>query len=325
MKLSIIIPVWNASRTIRLCLDGIMHQTIKPYEVIVIDDRSTDNSSEIIKRYNVKLLQNTENKGPAYSRNRGAKIATGDIFLFVDSDIVIPANAVALVIEKFKEIPDATCICGIYSKYPLIDKGFISYYRTLQTHIWKKTGCGFTTRFTVSSGAIKKEAFQDVGGFDETFKKADIEDYEIGHRLIAKGYKIYQTNEIQTLHGDYYRLKDLIAAVFKRAYFYFPLLFKRKKVDTGYLNKRRMLTYPLSIVAAITFILSFFNVFYIYFGIFLLMIMIILDAGLYNSYRKEKGFLFMLRCIPLHYFITLIMACGFIVGGINFLMKNEYK
>jgi len=323
MKISIIIPAHNSSRTIKLCLDAAKNQTIPPHEIIVVDDASSDNTLELIKGHNTILLRNSLNKGPAYARNEGARKATGDMLFFIDSDTVIPADAIAKIIGQFNDKPEISCVCGIYSKKPLIDKGFISCYRALQSHFWKKTGCGFTTRFTVSCGAIKKAHFDDIGGFNEKYKKADIEDYEAGHKLIDKGYKIYQTDEIQIMHDDIHLFTDLISTLFRRSFLYPALLLKRKKMDTGYLNKRRMLACSTALLSLIFLSIAFINSAFFWFWLLFVILTMLLDAGLYGIFKKEKGAMFALKCIPLHYFMLNIMAIGFIAGVVGFLFRSE--
>ncbi len=94
---TIVVPMYNSSNTIRNCLDSIMSQTFKgDYEVIIINDGSSDTSAQICEEYtknydNVKLY-NFENGGVAVSRRRGVKLATGEYVMFVDSDDTINEN-----------------------------------------------------------------------------------------------------------------------------------------------------------------------------------------------------------------------------------------
>ena len=85
MKISIIIPVYNSSFTLKECLDSIFSSTFKDYEVIVVSGNSTDDSIKIAKQFQIKIIELPENKGPAFARNEGAKISKGDILLFIDS------------------------------------------------------------------------------------------------------------------------------------------------------------------------------------------------------------------------------------------------
>lgn len=101
---SIIVPVYNSENYLRECLDSIVKQSAE-LEVILINDGSTDNSLSILKEYQRKysfviLIDNEQNMGEAYSRNRGLQKATGKYIMFVDSDDWIEDNAVDLVIKS---------------------------------------------------------------------------------------------------------------------------------------------------------------------------------------------------------------------------------
>ena len=100
MKFSIIIPNYNKEKYIKECLDSIFNQTYKNYEVILIDDNSSDNSLEMIKDYDVKLFH-TDRLNAGGARNVGLKNATGDYVIFLDSDDYLTNNN---VIEKLNNI-----------------------------------------------------------------------------------------------------------------------------------------------------------------------------------------------------------------------------
>ena len=88
-KFSIIVPVYNVENYVDKCIKSILNQTYKNYEVIIINDGSTDNSLNIINKYknNKKIKIITQkNKGLSNARNNGMKMATGDYLLFIDSD-----------------------------------------------------------------------------------------------------------------------------------------------------------------------------------------------------------------------------------------------
>ena len=96
MKYSIIIPVYNTSKYLKKCLDSIINQTYKDYEVIIINDGSTDNSLDIIKEYSSKnksiKYKSIKNSGLSVARNTGVSLARGEYILFLDSDDYIDKN-----------------------------------------------------------------------------------------------------------------------------------------------------------------------------------------------------------------------------------------
>ncbi len=97
VKVSIIIPVYNASKTLPECLDSILNQTMPEFEAICIDDGSADDSWEILTAYALKdsriRIIHQENQGPGKTRNHGLELAAGEYIIFVDSDDYIKPMA----------------------------------------------------------------------------------------------------------------------------------------------------------------------------------------------------------------------------------------
>ena len=106
-KVSIIIPVYNVSQYIERCLLSVINQTYKDIEIILVDDASPDDSiikvRRIMKLYpdkNISIVTHTKNKGPSAARNLGVKSSVGDYIFFLDSDDVIPEEAITLLVKK---------------------------------------------------------------------------------------------------------------------------------------------------------------------------------------------------------------------------------
>ncbi len=88
-KISVIVPVYNSHKHIKECLDSIINQTYKNIEILVINDKSTDNSLEIINSFKdkrIKIINLKKNSGVAVARNKGIEEATGNYICFIDSD-----------------------------------------------------------------------------------------------------------------------------------------------------------------------------------------------------------------------------------------------
>ena len=90
LKISVIIPVYNVEKYLRICLESILNQNFKGYEIILINDGSTDNSLNICREYEKKysniIVINEENSGPSAARNKGLEYAKGKYISFIDSD-----------------------------------------------------------------------------------------------------------------------------------------------------------------------------------------------------------------------------------------------
>lgn len=103
-KIAIIIPVYNTSKYLKKCLDSVINQTYKNYDVIIVNDGSTDNSLEIIKNYinknsNITLI-NQKNMGLSSARNNAIKKVNSDYFLFLDSDDYLDLNALKILVDN---------------------------------------------------------------------------------------------------------------------------------------------------------------------------------------------------------------------------------
>jgi len=121
VKVSIIIPAYNSEKYLRESIESCLNQTIKPYEVIVINDGSTDRTEDIIISYipfGVVYAMNTKNKGIGYTRARGVKIAKGDYIGFCSADDILNPNYIESMLTYAKLYPNSI----FYSDYEIIDE-----------------------------------------------------------------------------------------------------------------------------------------------------------------------------------------------------------
>jgi len=175
MKTSVIIPVYNSSKTIVRALESVVNQNMKVYEVIIINDGSSDNSDEVINKvilnnplFNMVLI-NKINGGVSSARNAGLRIAQGDFIAFLDSDDEWLPNKLELQFHFFSERKDYSFIGGLISKpNKKIKEMFIEI--KLSQLINKNY-------FQPSTVIFKKEIIEKIGYFDETQKYAEEGNY----------------------------------------------------------------------------------------------------------------------------------------------------
>lgn len=119
VKVSVVIPIYNARQCIRVCLDSLREQTLVDVEVILVDDKSCDDTCCVVRDY-IKthslsdrffLLEQSENMGPGEARNRGLAQARGEYLAFVDGDDYLEADALELLYNKALEVQADLCFC----------------------------------------------------------------------------------------------------------------------------------------------------------------------------------------------------------------------
>ena len=131
MKISVIVPVYNVDKYIEKCLDSLVHQTFDPsyFQIILVNDCSTDKSLSIIKKYlskykNIILINNNKNEGPGNTRNKGLKFAKGKYVFFLDSDDYISKTALSIVYNKAKKY-NADVVAYNFTKVTESSKKFL--------------------------------------------------------------------------------------------------------------------------------------------------------------------------------------------------------
>lgn len=137
-KISIIIPVYNVEKYINKCIDSILNQTFTNFEVIIINDGSTDNSGYICNNYavadnRVKVFHGT-NKGVANARNQGIIKSKGEYIIFVDSDDYLEQNACKYLYEEAIKSKADVVLCGINIFYEDTDENEVILYNQKETH-----------------------------------------------------------------------------------------------------------------------------------------------------------------------------------------------
>ncbi|MBR2012080.1 MAG: glycosyltransferase family 2 protein [Alphaproteobacteria bacterium] len=128
MKLSVIIPCYNVAPWVDRCLLSVTNQSLTDMEIICIDDKSTDNTLEILKLcakndLRIRILENDENMGVGYSRNRGIDAAQGEFVGFVDPDDWIESDFYKKLI-KTAEKTQTPVVCGDVIEHPIKGKPF---------------------------------------------------------------------------------------------------------------------------------------------------------------------------------------------------------
>ena len=327
MKISIVIPVYNASLTLKECLDAIFDSNFKDFEVIVVSDNSTDDSVQIAKQYQCKIIELPENKGPAFARNSGAQIAKGDTLLFIDSDVIIGKRAIISVADKFSD-KEVNVIQGIYSHEPTYKDLATQYQQSFYCYYSWHRDIKYTSSLITNCFAIRRNIFNEVKGFNTNIKSATSEDEEFGYVLLKKGYKILILRELNGEHRVNYNLKKII----KRNFAIYIDTTKSYLRNKTYVTKVKQSNYwniligiPVFGLIALTLIAIIFSTNKEIVGTFLFLniIFISLHFGFIKFVLKTKGATKGIGIITFCYLDAFIMLMSLLYGSLSYFFKRK--
>ena len=149
-KVSVIVPVYNAEKYLRKCLDSLLHQTLQELEIVVINDGSVDNSPEILREYVEEypdrfLYREQKNSGQAAARNRALSLCRGEYVGFLDADDFVRETMFERMYEKARETDADYVACG-YTDLTTRESGKSSYGITWHPGWQKQSGICFSER-----------------------------------------------------------------------------------------------------------------------------------------------------------------------------------
>ncbi len=188
--ISIIIPAYNAKNTISSCLTAVLHQTISKerYEVIVVDDSSTDNTKEIVQSFpDIKCIT-ISHGGPALARNAGAKAAIGELLAFTDADCAPNPDWLEKMTEQFVD----SSIMGVKGTYKTNQDNLVARFVQIEyEYKYERMAHLHSIDFIDTyAAAYRNVIFQKNGGFKPLFTVPSVEDQEFSFRLARKGYRL---------------------------------------------------------------------------------------------------------------------------------------
>lgn len=163
VRFSFIVPVYNGEKYLERCIEAILNQTFKNFEVILIDDGSKDNSVNIMKEYqtkneNIVVYENKENKGVSYSRNVGIQNANGEYLIFCDADDWYAKNALEVFDKAIIQYNADFVVSNYYIAYEKNKIGMNMTKRFTKTNITKQECIAYTPASSWAK-AIKRELF----------------------------------------------------------------------------------------------------------------------------------------------------------------------
>jgi glycosyltransferase involved in cell wall biosynthesis len=296
--ISTIVPVYNGSKYLERCLDALLASSYPDYEVIVVNDASTDDSIEIARRKGVTVLPLPKRMGQSAARNSAAEIASGEILLFVDADVVVRPDTISKVAADFAANPDIAALFGSYDDEPA-ERNFSSQYKNLQHHFVHQQGNPEASTFWTGCGAVRRVIFETLGGLDPNWR---LEDIEFGYRMRRAGHRILLDKDLQVKHLKRWTLRSWLRAdIFYRAVPWSKLIVEhRTMVDDLNLRTSDRISAGLLGLSLALLLFSIFNPPLLVILPLLLTTIIVINHRFYAFFLKKRGFLFTVLVFPAH-------------------------
>jgi GT2 family glycosyltransferase len=317
--ISIVIPVYNGGLAFRRCLASVSILRPTPLEVIVVVDGDGDDSAEVAACFKTDIVRLLQRGGPARARNQGALRAKGEIVLFLDADVAVPPGLLEQVAEAFRAAPDTVAVIGSYDAEPAAES-LLSEYKNLMHHHVHQYSEEEAATFWGACGAIRRDVFLAVGGFDERYRRPCVEDIDLGYRLRAAQHPVRLRKSLQVKHLKRWTFLSLLRAdIFDRALPWTELIM-RHRVFPSDLNLRH--SDRLSVVAMYALLLtaplavrwpSWVTVSG-GFGLLLL----VLNIHTYRFFFARRGFAFTAAAVALHWLSLLYGGMAFAVGIVRY-------
>ncbi len=187
--LSVVIPATDAPPTLERCLAALARSD---------------------ERHAVDVVSGPPGSGPAAARNAGARRCAGEILVFVDADVEVHPDALRRLREALERDAGLAAVFGAYDDRPAV-LATVSRFRNLLHHHVHVSCAGPATTFWAGLGAVRREAFDAVGGFDaQRYPRPSIEDIELGMRLHAAGRRILLDPAVRGTHLKHWTLASML-------------------------------------------------------------------------------------------------------------------
>lgn len=322
LRLSVIVPFHRGLAFLERCLAGIAPLP-DDWELIVAGDAPVDDCRSLAERYGARALILPGPHGPGVARNRAADVATGDVLVFIDADVVTSLGALQKVARTFAQHPEVAAVFGAYDETPG-DPGFVSQYKNLAHSYIHQSSATVAQTFWAGFGAVRRTAFSAVGGFDERFSRPSVEDIELGYRLTAAGFSVRLDPSLRACHLKKWTLWSMIVSDIRDRGIPWTQLILRGGRFTTDLNLKSsyracvILSYAALMLAA----LAPLQPWLLLPVPILLGALVLLSRRYYEYFYRQRGLWFVVRVFPLHYLYHVYNGFSFATGTLLYTVKR---
>ncbi len=326
-----IIPVKDRREILKRCLASIRQSQFPDYEVIVVDDCSRQDCSELVAEFGFRAIRLNQHQGAWYARNKGAEQSKGDILVFLDADMLIQSDTLSRIHQHFSQ-DSCDAVSGVCGRK--IDNGSpITRYKNLWMYHSYLQSPHDSDWFICGMGALKREVFFELNGFDAGFlTQKGGGDLEFGDRLKSAGKRMRLDKELEVMHLQQYTFWGLLRNDFKRSRGWFQLAAGKKmiprvvkKLRIANIYPAFLLSIPISFAFLIFLVLIFFDTHFVTLSVLFALAYLIVNYPLFRFFRKKRGAFFLVMAIPLSWIDHLISGLGIFAGTMNYLGQSAIR
>ncbi len=317
VRLSIVIPFHHNLDQLRRCVDALGLPSADR-ELVVVADAARQDCREVVESRGGQVIELTgPPAGPAVARNRGAAAATGDVLVFIDTDVVAAPDALTTIAAILSARTDVAAVFGAYDEEPG-DSGFMSQFKNLghaYVHVHSNPEA---QTFWAGLGAVRAGAFAAVDGFDERFRRPSVEDIDLGYRLRAAGYRIVLASELRGCHLKRWTFGGaIISDIRDRGVPWTQLLLRFGRFDNDLnLSTGHRLSVAASYGTVVCAGLAAFDARFLIAMMAMLAGVAVLGRDFYAYFAARRGVWFALRAFPAHLVHHLCNGVSFAAGTV---------
>ncbi len=325
LTISVVIPVFDGAASLSRCLNALKLSNSSVSECIVVDDRSSDDSAAVAEAAGAVVLRTPGRMGPAAARNLGAAFASGDLLVFIDSDVCVHERTLERILARFEDEPDLDALIGSYDDEPAAP-GFISQYKNLLQHYVHQNGRRAATTFWSGCGAVRREVFLAAGGFDEAYSRPSIEDIDFGYRLCERGSRITLDPSVQVKHLKQWRLAGLLRSdIFDRALPWTRLILRSARLpdDLNLASSQRVSAALVVAAAVLAGAGPAFDSLMAPLAVLPLAAAMMLNVRFYSFLAGKRGLAFAAAAVILHLAYYLYSTAAFTAGAAVHMLERR--
>jgi GT2 family glycosyltransferase len=209
-RFSFIVPFHRGLATLEQCLAAL--DPVPPHsELIIVADGAVEDCQQLALLHRARVIAIDGPSGPAVARNVAAAAAVGEVLVFIDADVVVSRMGLTRMMWMFGEHPETAAAFGSYDGRPA-EPGFMSQYRNLSHSFIHHSSAIEARTFWAGFGAVRRDAFHAIGGFDERFGRPSVEDIDFGYRLAEAGYRVVLDPTLSACHLKRWTLRSAIVS-----------------------------------------------------------------------------------------------------------------